>query len=82
MESVPVKEPAGGHAIWTGVVEVFELVGFSAAKRCYAWVETFGKTQQQFVTVLQKGLVISPESAVRAWLASKTVTIHPVFKTN
>jgi hypothetical protein len=78
LESVPVEKQVDGHTIWSGSIEIFELINHGAAKRCYAWLEIPGKAQHHFVAVLQKGLVISPESAVKAWLASKSVTIHPV----
>jgi hypothetical protein len=80
LESVPVKEEAEGQTVWTGWVEVFELADHEGAKRCYAWAGMPDEARHQFVTVLQKGLVISPESAVKAWLASRSVTIHPVVK--
>lgn len=78
VESVAVKEQAEGKDIWNGIVEVFELQGHEAARRCYAWGEVPKDIRYQFVTMLQKGLVISPETAVKAWLAAKPVTIHPV----
>jgi len=78
LESVPVTEVANGQTIWTGMVQVFELTDHPTAKRCFAWIEVPTNFQRQFVMVLQKGLVISPETAVKAWLGSKTVTVSPV----
>ncbi len=79
MESVPVKEQAGSEIIWDGTVEVFELVGHPRATRCYTWIVTPDPAKRRFVTVLHMGLVSSPKTAVKAWLASKTVDIPPVF---
>jgi hypothetical protein len=79
VESVPVTEEAGGEIVWAGNVEVFVLVGHPDARRCYAWIETPADGQYQFVTMIQKGFIVSPETAVKAWLATKCVTIHPVF---
>jgi len=80
IESVRVIEQHWGERIWEGNVQVFALVGHAGGNRCYAWVETPAMSQYQFVTVLQKGLVISPETAVRGWLASKHVTVETPFQ--
>src|SRR5256885_1194913 len=39
VESVPVHEVFRGETVWQGDVEVFNLIGHSKAKRCYAWAE-------------------------------------------
>ena len=57
VESVPVKE-------------VFDLVGHRQAKRAYAWSYRDGN-QNKVVAVLEIPPVDSPESAVKAALASK-----------
>lgn len=75
LESVRITQPAEGEAVWDGVVEVFTLMGHGSVRLCYGWVEY---SQHQCVTVLQKGLVASPETAVKAWLTSEHVTIEPV----
>ena len=80
IESIPITEESDGHTVWDGIVEIFALVGHPAARRCYAWMETPNEDQHQFVTMLQKGLVISPETAVKAWIATRPVTIHPVVE--
>jgi hypothetical protein len=66
-----VNERKDGQAIWLGKVEVFELEGHPKAKRAYGWgyEETPGKTE--FVTVLEIPPVVSPETAVRAYLVEK-----------
>jgi hypothetical protein len=80
--SVGVTEDYQGHVIWSGAVEVFELIGHGSARRCYAWMEAHGHGEYQYVTVLGSGIVNTPQKAVKAWLASKSVTIHPVIAAN
>jgi hypothetical protein len=77
-ESVRVVERSQGRTVWKGMVEVFELAGHASAMRCYAWIEIPSGAERQCVSILQKGLVISPETAVKGWLASRSVTIDPV----
>lgn len=78
LESVRVVQPAEGEVVWDGVVEVFTLIGHGSVKLCYGWVESTSDSQHQYVTVLQKGPVVSPETAVKAWLTSEHVIIEPV----
>jgi hypothetical protein len=78
IESVPVTASADGKTVWKGMVEVFELAGHARAKRCFAWVE-MRNGKRQPVTVLQNRLIISPEMAVKGWLASKQVVIESLF---
>jgi len=78
-ESTVVTIPADDHFVWTGRVETFALEGHPTAIRCFAWIEMAHNVQRRFVIILQNGLIVSPEVAVKAWLASKTVTIHPVI---
>jgi hypothetical protein len=70
-----VEEQVEGRTVWFGTVEVFALTGHRRAKRCYAWEEAPDSARRQIVTVLQTGLIIFPETAVKAWLAFKRVTI-------
>jgi hypothetical protein len=73
-ESVPVHETLGDRTIWTGNVEVFDLIGHAEAERCYAWWHrekgasnnVFNSEKLQLITVLGKRLVDSPVKAVRA----------------
>lgn len=66
IESVAVVEKFKGKTVWDGIVHVFKLINH-AMKRCYAWVD--GSTDR-LVTVLEKPPVKSPETAVRAYIAS------------
>ncbi len=78
LESVPITERADGQIVWAGTVEVFGLSGLGNVSRCYAWVNVANQSQHQFITVLQKGFVRSPQMAVKAWIATKHVTIDPL----
>ena len=69
LESAPVVEMFGNKTVWEGVVEVFRLIGHVKAKRCYAWSYYNGK-EMQFVTALEIPPVDSPQTAVRAVIAS------------
>lgn len=79
VESVPVAENGEGLRAWRGVVEVFALNGYENARRCYGWIESLNFSQRRYVIILERGLVSSPERAVKAWLASKHVTFEPVL---
>ena len=70
VHSVPVREMFGKEVVWEGVVEVFSLTEHPTSPRCYAWsfVDDHGKTQ--FVVVLDKPPVQSPQTAVKAYVAS------------
>jgi hypothetical protein len=70
IESVPVKEVFKGETVWEGTVEVFELVGHPQAQRAYAWTYRDG-TQNKTITVLGMPPFDSPQSAVKAAIASK-----------
>lgn len=72
VESVPVVEMFGKQTVWEGVVEVFKIDGHPKAKRCYAWsYQDSGETQ--FVTALELPPVTSPQTAVRAVIASQNI---------
>lgn len=73
-DSALVVERFRGETVWEGLVESFTLFGTTRdatppAKRCYAWSYHDG-TQDQFVAVLERPPVASPETAVRAYVAS------------
>ena len=69
-KSVPLVEMFGQQAVREGVVEAFEITGHPKAKRCYAWSFQDGK-EPRYVTVLELPPVESPQTAVRAAIASK-----------
>jgi hypothetical protein len=74
IESVPVHEEFRGQVVWSGVVEVFELVGHPKATICYAWGHHagHGDRQSRYVVVLKVPPVNSPVAAVRASIASSS----------
>lgn len=65
LESVAVVEGFRGQTIWEGVVEIFALDGHAKAKRAYGW-----QSGDRFVAVLEIPPVDSPNTAVRAAIAS------------
>jgi hypothetical protein len=69
-KSVPVVEMFGARTVWEGVVESFKITGHPKAKRCYAWSYPDGK-ETRYMTVLELPPVESPQTAVRAAIASK-----------
>ncbi|HUE41071.1 MAG TPA: hypothetical protein VMO75_04000 [Chthoniobacterales bacterium] len=69
VESVNVTEMSGVRKVWEGVVEVFDVTNHPEAKRCYAW-RYFDGVHVQYVTVLEIPPVNSPQTAVRANIAS------------
>ena len=68
--SVPVVEMFGDKTVWEGVVEAFAITGHPKAERCYAWSFLEG-SEPRYVTVLEIPPVESPQTAVRAAIASK-----------
>lgn len=72
VESVAVREEFRGQTVWSGTVEVFELIGHPRARVCYAWGHRADKDDEQsrYVTVLKLPPVDSPIAAVRASIAS------------
>jgi len=75
-ESVPVREEFQGQTVWSGVVEVFDLIGCRQAKQCYAWGHHAGKgdKQSRYVIVLKAPPIDSSVAAVRASIASDSKT--------
>jgi len=68
-QSVWVVEGFGNKTVWEGVVESFALTDHPKAKRCYAWSNQ-DKGETQYVNVLEIPPVVSPQTAVRAAIAS------------
>jgi hypothetical protein len=72
VRAVEVHEKFKGQTVWHGVVSQFEIEGHPRAKTCYAWsepTETEGK--RKYFAVLAIPPVVSPETALRAAIASK-----------
>jgi hypothetical protein len=68
--STPILETFRNQKVWEGMVESFALSGHPKAKRAYAWSYT-GKSETQYVTVLEIPPVESPITAVRAAIAAE-----------
>jgi len=68
IESVPVHEEFQGETVWSGIVEVFELLGHPQAKKCYAWGFTDDLGKGQYIAVLDASPVDSPRKAVQAYI--------------
>ena len=68
--SVRVEEKFEGKTAWSGIVEVFALVGHPTAKYAYAWTYREGN-QNKTTVVLKIPPVDSPQTAVRIAIASK-----------
>jgi hypothetical protein len=70
VESVPVTEVFNGETVWDGIVEVFHLEGHPKANTAYAWLHDTGDPAKptQHVTVLHVPPVVSPITAVRAFI--------------
>ena len=66
IESVPIKETFGGSVVWDGEVQVFELLGHSAAERAYAWSHETEGSRRRFYAVLHAGPSTGPAAAVQA----------------
>ncbi len=68
--TIPVTETFQGQTAWDGDVEVFDLVGHPKALRCYAWGHPVDKGPREITTVLEIPPVTSPQTAVKAAVAS------------
>jgi hypothetical protein len=64
---VAVHEVSEGPTAWRVVVEVFDLIGHAEAVRCYAWIHAKGR-MERFVIVLEIPPVVTPQTAVQAFL--------------
>jgi hypothetical protein len=69
VNTISVVERFKGETAWEGNVHVFALDrGSPPNEICYAWVDPDAQT---LVTVLKRPPVHSPETAVRAYIASR-----------
>ena len=70
--SVPIEEVFEGKTVWSGTVEVFEIIGHISARLCYAWGHAARDTgnEVRIVTVLGVPPVDSPRKAVQVAILS------------
>ena len=76
-KTVPVHEDFHGQAVWSGNVEVFDLIGHPKAKCAYAWSYREGENDEgeRFITVLEIPPVVSAETAVRVQIVKDAKAI-------
>jgi hypothetical protein len=74
VETVPLHDVFRGETVWRGDVEVFDLIGHTKAKRCYAWSHLDGPKDErtQLVALLEIPPVESAETAARAQIVQDT----------
>jgi hypothetical protein len=70
IESVEVTETFRGETVWSGEVQVFELIDHPKAMRAYAWSHATEGTKRRFVAVLGVPPVVDAVSAVRVAIAA------------
>ena len=56
------------ESMWRGDVEVFDLRGHPKADRCYAWVHSCAKGEEQLIVLLHQPPYTSAKAAVEAVL--------------
>ena len=71
VKSTSVVETFRGKVLWEGVVETFEVASGPEVKRCYAFIYPEANDDQRVATIQEGPKVNSPESAVRAFIASR-----------
>lgn len=73
LETVTVVERFRGQIVWSGDVEVFQLIDHPKATRCYAWSHADGKQDEKrrYVAVLEIPPVMDARTAVQAAIVSQ-----------
>jgi hypothetical protein len=72
VQAVPVRESFQGRPVWEGVVHVFDLDGYAAATRAYAWSSPVeGSDRRRLFAVLHIPPITSPVEAVRAAIVAE-----------
>src|SRR5258708_17196995 len=74
--SVPVIETERGSVVWTGHVEVFDLMGHKFAKQCYGWEQETPEGGVRIVTILRQTPILSPLHAVQASLRARKSKLY------
>ena len=71
--AVSMTETFDGKTVWEGEVQVFDLIGYPSATRCYAWSHSVdGSEQRRFFAVLHIPPIVSPVDAVRAAIIAES----------
>jgi hypothetical protein len=76
IDVVPLSDARTAHVLG-GAVHVFELIGHPSASRCYAWAAPSKTNSTTMYAVLHSDTVDSPELAVKAKPAGRTVRHTP-----
>ena len=69
--SAPVHEEFQGQIVWSGQVEIFDVIGHSKAERCYAWEHETDCGGTKYQAILALPPVDSPEAAVRVAIVAE-----------
>jgi hypothetical protein len=66
---------------WSGYVEIFRLIGHPQAKRCYAWSQFTGVTDddERYIAILELPPVDSPHTAVQAAITAELKSAQEEF---
>jgi hypothetical protein len=74
VEAVPLDLDTVSATVWTGMIDIFELIGHPRAQRCYAWLLPNQSTGRgsKVVTVLELPPVVSAETAVKIFMANRS----------
>lgn len=70
--TVTVTETFEDEVVWTGEVEIFELIDHPITQRAYAWAYETDSGKLRHVAVLHKPPVDSARAAVRAVIAAES----------
>ncbi len=70
--TVAVTETFEDEVVWTGEVEIFELIDHPITQRAYAWAYETDSGKLRHVAVLHKPPVDSARAAVRAVIAAES----------
>lgn len=73
VETTKVTELWEGQLVWTGDVEVFDLVAHPLAQQAFAWSYKADNGRIQSVAVLKVPPIETPSDAVRAAIASRKI---------
>jgi hypothetical protein len=79
-KTVFVDERFEGKTIWSGEVEVFELIGHPKAANCFAWMQPSEGQGARPVAILELWPINSPQMAVKTAIAldiSPRFNLHP-----
>lgn len=68
--SVPLDLRNDPTTVWSGHVEVFDLIGHPTAARCFAWIQPIGSNACRNQVVIMPAIppIKSPELAVQAYI--------------